>query len=282
MNSSTSTPNGEHGSSGGTVSEGLASLEFIGTATCLLRLGPFTVLTDPNFLHRGQLAYLGRGLASRRLTEPAMQPSELPSLDAIVLSHLHGDHFDRIARRELQRTPPVYTTAPAARRLERWGFDAHALDTWDTRLLTRGSWTLRLTATPGQHAPGPATHLLPRVMGSVLELRENEALRLRVYVTGDTLYRPTLAAVTERCGPIDSMIIHLGGTRILGLLVTMDARQGAQMVRTVRPHVIVPVHFDDYTVFRSPREDFAGLFERAELPGELRLVERGQRISLMP
>ena len=78
------------------------------------------------------------------------------------------------------------------------------------------------------------------------------------------------------------MIIHLGGTRILGLLVTMDARQGAQMVRTVRPHVIVPVHFDDYTVFRSPREDFAGLFERAELPGELRLVERGQRISLMP
>jgi hypothetical protein len=35
---------------------------FIGTATTLLRLGPFTLLTDPNFLHRGQHAKLGYGL----------------------------------------------------------------------------------------------------------------------------------------------------------------------------------------------------------------------------
>lgn len=37
-----------------------ATLEFVGTATSLLRLGPFTILTDPNFLHRGQRAYLGK------------------------------------------------------------------------------------------------------------------------------------------------------------------------------------------------------------------------------
>ena len=47
-----------------------ASLEFVGTATTLLRLGPFTLLTDPNFLHRGQRAYLGKGLFIKRLTEP--------------------------------------------------------------------------------------------------------------------------------------------------------------------------------------------------------------------
>ena len=55
------------------------SLEFIGTATTLLRLGPFTLLTDPNFLHRGQRAYLGKGLFSKRLTEPSMQSAVLPS-----------------------------------------------------------------------------------------------------------------------------------------------------------------------------------------------------------
>src|SRR5690349_16768407 len=97
-------------------------LTFVGTATTLLRLGGFTVLTDPNFLHRGQRAYLGKGLWSRRLTEPAMQPDDLPALDAIVLSHLHGDHFDRVARRGLSRSQPVLTTPAAARRLSRWGF----------------------------------------------------------------------------------------------------------------------------------------------------------------
>ncbi|HVE97003.1 MAG TPA: hypothetical protein VNA67_08465 [Pseudonocardiaceae bacterium] len=86
------------------------SLAFIGTATTVLRLGGFTLLTDPNFLHRGQRAYLGYGLTSKRLTEPALQPEELPLLDAVLLSHLHGDHFDRVAKRGLPKDLPVVTT----------------------------------------------------------------------------------------------------------------------------------------------------------------------------
>src|ERR1700712_2663160 len=93
------------------------TLTFGGNATTLIRLGAFTVLTDPNFLHRGQRAYLGKGLWSRRLTEPSMQPPDLPELDAIVLSHLHGDHFDRVAKAGLARSQPVITTPSAARRL---------------------------------------------------------------------------------------------------------------------------------------------------------------------
>src|SRR4028118_1172484 len=95
------------------------SLTFIGTATTVLRLGGFTLLTDPNFIRRGQRAYLGRGLWTRRLIDPAMRPDELPVLDAIVLSHLHGDHWDRVARRELARSQPVLTTPPARRRPRR-------------------------------------------------------------------------------------------------------------------------------------------------------------------
>ena len=32
------------------------TLTFIGTATTVLRIGSSTLLTDPNFLHRGQRA----------------------------------------------------------------------------------------------------------------------------------------------------------------------------------------------------------------------------------
>lgn len=225
-----------------------ASLEFVGTATTVLRLGGTTLLTDPNFLHRGQRAYLGKGLFSKRLTEPSLQPEDLPPLDGVLLSHLHGDHFDRIARDRLDRDLPVLTTPAASRKLSSWGFGgAHGMSTWETAQLG----DVRVTAVPGQHAPGPLQRVFPPVMGTVLEVDG-----FRVYVTGDTLCYPWLREVAERRGPIDAMVIHLGGTRALGVLVTMDAGQGVDLVEMIEPAVTVPVHHDDYTVFRSPLQEF--------------------------
>jgi hypothetical protein len=45
-------------------------ITFIGTATTIVRLGSFTVLTDPNFLHRGQRAYLGKDSGLGGLPNP--------------------------------------------------------------------------------------------------------------------------------------------------------------------------------------------------------------------
>jgi L-ascorbate metabolism protein UlaG (beta-lactamase superfamily) len=257
------------------------TLEFVGTATTVLRLGPFTLLTDPNFMHRGQRAYLGKGLFSKRLTEPSLQPDGLPAIDAVLLSHLHGDHFDRIARDELAKDLPVVTTRAAARTLRRWGFaGAEALETWQSTELVSGAARLTVTAVPGVHGPGPARHLLPPVMGTVLELDDGSGRVHRTYISGDTLRRPWLRDVVERTGPLDAAVLHLGGTRALGLLVTMDAEQGADVVEMLTPKVTVPVHYDDYTVFRSPLEDFVATWERRGLPGRLRTVGRGERVSL--
>jgi len=258
------------------------SLEFIGTATTVLRLGPFTLLTDPNFLHRGDRAYLGKGLFSTRRTEPSRHPGDLPPIDAVVLSHLHGDHFDRITRRELDRGLPVLTTPSAAKKLTRWGFgEALGMPTWSEHLLERGTARLRVVSAPGEHASGWARSLLPPVMGSVLELSDNGGRPFRAYITGDTLYRPWLREVTDRCGPIDAMVLHLGGTRILGLLVTMDDDQGAELVELIRPDLTVPIHYDDYHAFRSPLEDFVSTWRTSRLPGTLRTVTRGQTVSLI-
>jgi L-ascorbate metabolism protein UlaG (beta-lactamase superfamily) len=261
------------------------SLQFIGTATTLLRLGGFTLLTDPNFLHKGERAYLGRGLASKRLTEPALGIDELPPLDAVVLSHLHGDHFDRRAKRGLDKSLPVVTTRHAARRLRLQGFDnAVALDTWSSHELTRGLSSLTITSLPGRHAPGQAVHVLPPVMGSLLEFREGpDSDPFRVYITGDTLNVPELQQIVETYPDLDAMVMHLGGTRILGLLlVTMDGTQGADLLERMNPRVTVPVHFNDYTVFRSPLADFRTEVERRRIDLEVRYVEHGDTVSLAP
>ena len=259
------------------------TLTFIGTATTVLALGPFRILTDPNFLHRGQYAYLGKGLVSRRLSEPAMQVHDLPPLDAVVLSHLHGDHFDRVAKKQLDHALPVLSTPAAARRLRQLGFGAAAgLETWQSHDMQRDGWTLRVTAAPGVHGPGPVAKLLPPVMGSVLELFEGDELRRRLYISGDTLRRPWLRDVVDRHGALDAAVLHLGGTRVLGVLVTMDAEQGADVVEMLRPAVTVPIHQDDYTVFRSPPEAFVDAWQRRGLPGRLRPVARGETVGLDP
>lgn len=258
-----------------------AALTFVGTATTVLELGSFTVLTDPNFLHKGQRAYLGKGLWSRRLTDPALEIADLPRLDAVVLSHLHGDHFDRVARRHLDRRPPVLTTPEAARRLDSWGFDTEPLSDWQQHVLGNGDESLVVTAVPGIHARGAMRTLLPPVMGSVIEHCVGDEVQHRVYVSGDTLTGDHLDAVRRRFPDIDTAVVHLGGTRVLFHTVTMDAVQGVDFLDRVRPVQTVPVHYNDYGVFRSPLADFVLRARRAG-HADIRVVKPGERAELRP
>ena len=256
------------------------SITFIGTATTLIRLGSFTVLTDPNFLHKGQRAYLGKGMWSRRLTEPALQPADLPELDAVVLSHLHGDHFDRIARRELDRTVPLVTTEPAADRLSKYGFVTQGLPVWQSYQMNRGGESLTIEALPGIHARGVFGKLLPPVMGSLLVHRANGRVQSRVYLSGDTLTGDHLDEIHERHPDIDAAVVHLGGTRILWATVTMDAAQGLDFLRRVRPGIAVPVHYDDYRVFKSPLSEFLSVVANDSEQWRIEAPARGETVEL--
>ena len=264
------------------------TLTWLGNATTLLEYGGFTLLTDPNFLSKGQRAYLGKGVSSTRRHDPAMQVDDLPRLDAVVLSHLHADHFDRVARRGLPKQTPIITTRAAARTLRRWGFaNAVALETWQSHELRSAAGdVVRITAAPGRHAPGPLAALLPPVNGSVLEFTPVEDAPLSVYITGDTLLVDDLREVPARHPSLDLGLWHLGGTRIpgvlgLGVMVTMDGRQGADLLQLVQPRTTVPVHFDDYGVFTSPLSDFLDEVGRRGLTG-VRPLARGESLLLPP
>jgi L-ascorbate metabolism protein UlaG (beta-lactamase superfamily) len=246
------------------------SVFLVGTATVRIRFAGFTILTDPNFLHQGDHVHLGYGLISRRRTNPAVEIEDLPPLDFIVLSHMHGDHFDRVAERKLNKATPIVSTRHAVAYLKRKGFTAtSALRTWETLAITKGEARLHLTAMPGTHAPGPLAAALPPVMGSMLEFGTVDETRLRLYISGDTLVHEQLKEIPRRYPEIDLALLHLGGTKILGVvMVTMDAKQGVEAIRIVEPHTAIPIHYNDYTVFKSPLEDFkravaeAGLEER--------------------
>jgi L-ascorbate metabolism protein UlaG (beta-lactamase superfamily) len=254
------------------------AVSFVGTATVILRYGGFTILTDPNFLHRGDHVHLGFGLTSERLTEPAMELDALPPIDLVLLSHLHEDHFDRLVQEKLDRSLPIVTTPSSARSLSKMGFrSTHGLETWDSLAVTKGDAKLRLSAMPGKHAPGPLRLLLPPVMGTMLEFEDATGrVPLRLYVTGDTLLHDALREIPRRYPLVDMMLLHLGGTRIFGILLTMDGKQGIEVVKIVAPRLTLPIHYDDYTVFKSPLSDFQREVASAGLADRVRYLARGE------
>jgi L-ascorbate metabolism protein UlaG (beta-lactamase superfamily) len=255
------------------------SILFVGTATVVLRYAGFTILTDPNFLHAGDHVHLGYGLTSERLTNPALDIEELPPVDFCVLSHYHGDHFDRIAEERLRKDLPIITTEHAASELKEKGFTATvALDTWDAVSVEKGEARVRLTSMPGKHGPSVTEFFLPPVMGSMLEFGRADGRRtaLRLYITGDTLVHDDLQEIPKRYPEIDLAIFHLGGTRIMGVLLTMDAEQGVEAIRIVNPREVIPVHYNDYDVFKSPLEEFKRAVEAAGFAERVRYLSHGE------
>jgi L-ascorbate metabolism protein UlaG (beta-lactamase superfamily) len=254
------------------------SIFFVGTATVILRFAGFTILTDPNFLHAGDHVHLGYGLTAERLTNPALEIDELPPLDFCVLSHYHGDHFDRIAEERLQKDLPIITTGHAASELKDKGFTAPlALDTWDFVTVRKGEASVRITSMPGKHGPAIVDKFLPPVMGSMLEFQPApERTALRLYITGDTLVHDDLNEIPRRYPDIDLALFHLGGTQIMGILLTMDAEQGVEAIRIINPREVIPIHYNDYEVFKSPLEDFKKAVAAAGFSDRVRYLSHGE------
>lgn len=267
---------------GGSTAEGVdGSIFFIGNATMVIRYGGLSILTDPTFIHKHEQVHLGYGLHSTRLTDPAIEIENLPPLDLVLLSHFHGDHFDQVAERDLNKTLPIVTTPESAKQLEQRGFlHTHPVETWDSARIIKGSTTLTITAMPGRHGPPLAGMVLPDVMGSMLEFETPHApTRFKLYITGDTLVYDDIREIPQRYPDVDLALLHLGGTRVMGVLVTMDAEQGVEMLTIINPKLAIPIHYNDYDVFTSPLSDFQRAVETAGFADRVRYLSHGDTFT---
>ncbi len=258
------------------------SIVFIGNATVLIRWRGMTILTDPNFIHRHEQVSIGYGLEATRLKNPAMEFDELPPLDVVVLSHFHGDHFDRIAQRGLDKSLPIITNPEAAEELRAVGFNnTHPLSTWSHVEVVKGEVRLRVWAVPGRHGPPLSNFILPEVMGSVLDFH-SEAGNFRLYISGDTLVVDELNQISRRYPGIDLALLHLGGTEVLGIMVTMDGEQGVQLMQMVKPKHAIPIHYNDYDIMKSPLLEFQREVISAGLQDKVHYLSRGDAYHFKP
>lgn len=257
---------------------------FVGNATTVIRFGGLTILTDPAFLHRGEHVYLGHGIWARREVEPACQIADLPPIDLVVLSHYHGDHFDDVAARQLDKNLPIVSTADAVDKLKALGFErGHALATWESVEVHKGDATLSITAMPAKHATDDAVDaMLMPVNGHLLDFSRNGEHLYRLYISGDTMLVDDLHDIPRRYSAIDLGLIHTGGTTFLVTVVTMTGEQGVRAVEITKPRVAIPIHYNDFSVFLSGLDDFQKAAQNTSASTEFVYLAHGDTYTFEP
>lgn len=265
-----------------------ATIRWLGGASMELTLGAFRLLTDP-VLADGPVAFRMNGHPSTGQDDVPIHrhapvpPLDVHGLDALLLSHVHGDHFDDAARERVPRT--LWGLAPAQQvpQLEAWGFDVvEGCIPGEEHHLERAGEILRLRALPALHSASAATRAeLGDVNGYLIE-HETVRRRLRIAWTGDTVWFDELPAVLTERGPLDALVLHAGAVGQGGPwgLMTMDAAQAARLIEAVRPTVAVPVHHHTFSHYTESVE--ALVARLAGGPGHdcLRLVAEGETVVL--
>jgi L-ascorbate metabolism protein UlaG (beta-lactamase superfamily) len=62
----------------------------------------------------------------------------------------------------------------------------------------------------------------------------------------------------------------------------MDAKQGLEMLRLLHPRVAIPIHFNDYDVFKSPLSDFQLEVEEAGWQDRVHYLQHGETYTFRP
>jgi L-ascorbate metabolism protein UlaG (beta-lactamase superfamily) len=174
------------------------TVSWVGHATLLVGIRGHWFLTDPMFSERLMRLF-------PRQVKPAIAPSELPPLDAILVSHAHFDHLDLPSLRRLGDVPLLVPSGmPAFLPADLPQHPVVPLDAWQR-------WThgdVRITAVPASHGDGrywvdrwhTRTHT-----GWIIQVGERT-----VYFAGDTGYIAAQARELGRRFHIDVGLIPVG------------------------------------------------------------------------
>ena len=253
----------------------------VGGPTVLVEAAGWRLLTDPTFDPPGRKYNFGWGTSSRKLAGPAIAASDLPPIDAVLLSHdHHGDNLDPAGRELLPSAGVVVTTVSGAKRL---GGGARGLAPWaTTQLEASGRPSIEITATPCRHGPPLSHPLAGDVVGFALRWDGQEHGVL--WISGDTVLYDGVRQVADRL-QVDTALLHLGGVQfpVTGpVRYSMTGRDAVELCRLVKPRTAVPIHYEGWKHFHEGRIAIEREFARApeDIRRRIRWVPLGVGVEI--
>lgn len=257
------------------------SITHIGTATAIFEIDNVNFLTDPFFSPAGTTWDRGNGNVLKNTETPALKPEDLPPIDAILLSHEdHPDNLDEYGR-QLLNGRHVFTTMDGAKNLAPRPA-VRGMKPWETTSVILGGQRYDITATPCQHLPGGECTgfiLTTGSFGVSTDGRPNA-----IYFSGDTVYIDELGQIPDKFH-IVATVMNLGSAHVTlpqGLLqITMDGKQAAHLLRTIKADILVPMHYESWGHFTEFGQDLVRVFKEEGIFEKVCWLTPGKSVKIL-
>ncbi|GIG61493.1 membrane protein [Longispora fulva] len=220
------------------IVDGQASVTWIGHATYVVRINGLTVLTDPVWSRKIP------GVPAR-WTPPGVDWADLPSVDAVVISHNHYDHLDAPTIKRLPRDTAVFVPAGLARWFTKRGFTQVTELDWYEHATLAG---LRLDFVPAHHwSRRTLTDTCRSLWGGWI-------LDERVFFAGDTGYGRYFAEIGARYPDLDVALMPVGAyaPRWMMKPVHMDPSDAVLATGDLGARRMATMHWGTFGLTREP------------------------------
>ncbi len=226
-------------------------IKLLRNATLLVESGSSVLLIDPMFANKGAIGpfpYLKdtrhNPLVDLPFSSDTLQEL-IDSVDAVLITHLHPDHWDFAAQKLLPKNTPIYCQPGDKAAIIKAGF--LKVQEIESRI---DIFNVSVYRTNGKHGLGEIGKIMGPVSGFVIEDQEE-----KVYVAGDTVWCEEVTEAIDQFKP-DRIIINGGGATFnKGGHVTMNQSDLFKIYQFYPKAKYYVVHLEAVTPVRESRSE---------------------------
>jgi len=223
--------------------DSINKLIWFGHSSFILRIDGKTLLFDPVFNDNvSPVPFFGRKRFSKNYV---VNPEDLDTIDAIIISHDHYDHLDYSSIKKLKdKTKRFITPLGVASHLRSWNIPEDKiteLNWWQKTQID----SIQLVLTPSQHFSGRGlSDRNTTLWGSWTIL----GTKNKIYFSGDGGYGPHFSEIGEKYGPFDLALMECGQYNQKWHDIHMFPEETLQASKDIGAKNVLPVHWGAFTL----------------------------------